>query len=168
MKNFITNIMSRIKRRFKPMQPKQIDYVYYFAYGSNTLQKRIEQRIGYVINMGAISIKGYKLAFNYGNAEQSYANLVFAPNSRVTGVLYKITQRQLWLLDGYEGQGNPKYYHRITEQIMFNEQELTVNLYISFNTRPELFKPVTPLYLSFLINGYTENNIPLDPLYKLI
>lgn len=79
--------------------------VYYFAYGSNILQERLEQRVGEVKKISNYRLHGYKLAFDTGCnfAIGTYANIIAGTSEDfIEGVLYEITGKQLKRLDEYE------------------------------------------------------------------
>lgn len=129
--------------------------VYYFAYGSNMSYERISKRIGYCKKIGNYNLEGYKLQFNYGNSNFSFANLIESENDNVEGVIYKITLKQLFLLDYTEGFGNPSYYSRMVD--LFKNKPL--HFYISFNIRENLIKPLSKDYYDTLLKGAEENNL---------
>lgn len=138
------------------------EYIYYFAYGSNMLQSRLEERVGKVIKIDSGTINNFKLSFNYGNNIQSFANIKFSKGDNVQGVIYKLTLRQLQILDYYEGYGCPEFYTRIVEII----KGIPVQVYISYNIRREFEKPISTTYLNYLIKGYKENNIDYKNILK--
>lgn len=129
--------------------------VYYFAYGSNMSLDRITKRIGYCKKIGNYKIEGYKLQFNYGNSNFSFANLIESENDFTEGVVYKITLKQLFILDYSEGYGNPNYYNRMVD--LFKNKPL--HFYISFNIRENLIKPLSKDYYDTLLKGVEENNL---------
>jgi len=147
-------MVKKIKTKKKKKLIKK-EYIYYFAYGSNMLQSRLEERVGKVIKVGVGTIQDFKLSFNYGNTVQSFANVKYSDGDNVQGVIYKLTLRQLQILDYYEGYGCPEFYTRIVEII----DDIPVQVYISYNIRREFQKPIMSTYLHFLIQGYKENNI---------
>lgn len=129
--------------------------VYYFAYGSNMSLERIKKRIGYCKKISNYNLEGYKLQFNYGNSEFSFANLIESENDKVEGIVYQITLEQLFLLDYSEGCGNPNYYNRMVD--LFKNKPL--HFYISFNIRENLIKPLSKDYYDTLVIGANENNL---------
>lgn len=86
--------------------------VYYFAYGSNLLMKRLVYRVGEVKIRGSYKLYGYKLAFNaVGYNYISFANIVPATkNDYVEGVLYELTPDQFDMLDRYEALYERNYF----------------------------------------------------------
>ncbi len=75
---------------------------FYFAYGSNMNPDRIRERIPQARAVGAAEIRGWRLR------ERLYADIERAKGGRVYGVLYVVTQSELYRLDAYEGY--PRVY----------------------------------------------------------
>lgn len=133
-------------------------FVYYFAYGSNMSQERLEKRVGKVKKMGAGYLSDFRLVFDCGK-ESSYANLKDADDEKVLGVVYRLTKRQLKTLDYYEGV--PNHYERSVDfaTMLKDEKSLMVEVYINHRNRKEEF-PSSVDYLNTLISGCEENNLP--------
>ena len=70
---------------------------FYFAYGSNMTPVRIRQRIPQARLVGKATIKGWRLV------ERLYADIERAKGRTVEGVLYLVSQTELYRLDSYEG-----------------------------------------------------------------
>ena len=129
--------------------------VLYFAYGSNLSSKRIRARLGKTINLGTYRLQGYRLLFDCGTRETSFANIIEDLNSYVEGVIYEMDYWQLKELDWYEG-----LYHR--EKIDLREGILMgrkLHFYISYLRRADFYRPLTQSYFSALITGARENNL---------
>ena len=130
---------------------------YYFAYGSNMSQARLESRVGKVVKVGVYNIEGYRLVFNAGVETRCFANLMKTGFYKdvVQGVLYEVSDRQLKQLDIFEGA--PIFYNRFIEHI----GKRNVNVYIAItpwytqqgNIRPE------QEYINYCIQGCIENNM---------
>lgn len=87
---------------------------YYFAYGSNMNAERMIARGLRFERALSGCIHGLGLAFNKRCAlepHRSYANVVYAPNSRVEGVLYQLSEHgEIFKMDPFEG--SPRLYSR--------------------------------------------------------
>jgi len=70
---------------------------FYFAYGSNMNPDRIRERIPQARLVGRAVIKGWRLR------ERLYADIERAKGCTVEGVLYLVTDTELYRLDAYEG-----------------------------------------------------------------
>lgn len=134
----------------------------YFAYGSNMLRLRLENRVGNTVKIGNYTLSGYKMLFNSGCFNHSYANIEADPSSSVNGVLYRLTESQIGILDMHEGY--PRNYEKFykIETILINgipEQciifgYITVNpYYINKDAIPSLD------YLNIILMGCAENQL---------
>ena len=83
--------------------------VLYFAYGSNLNPKRIRHRCPTAVTFRAAKLHDYKIV------ERLYADIDFELDAVVSGVLYCISQRDLFTLDTYEGC--PRVYRRIWVEV---------------------------------------------------
>lgn len=129
--------------------------VYYFAYGSNMSLSRIEKRVGKVKSLGHTRVKGFQLTFDTGNDKGSFANVKLDENSFVEGVTYELSEKQLRILDYYEGA--PLFYERMWD---FDSLGNLVCIYINERKRETKNRPTTSDYLETLIKGATENKMP--------
>jgi gamma-glutamylcyclotransferase (GGCT)/AIG2-like uncharacterized protein YtfP len=87
---------------------------WYFAYGSNMNPARMQARgLAFVESTGG-QLTGFALRFNKratGKSQVAYANIVYAPQGCVEGVLYRLAQAaDIQLMDPFEG--NPVRYSR--------------------------------------------------------
>jgi gamma-glutamylcyclotransferase (GGCT)/AIG2-like uncharacterized protein YtfP len=77
--------------------------VLYFAYGSNLKWGRMRQRVPSARREAVASLEHHRMVCNKrGRDGSAKANLVRAAGHRVWGVLYRIEQAQLALLDRFE------------------------------------------------------------------
>jgi len=120
----------------------------YFAYGSNLFISRLMHRVGFVEVLKTETLKNWKLYFtNFG-----YANIKPSEPSEVEGVIYKLTGRQLLILDHYEG-----LYERVSMSI----NGIECFTYIDKGR----FKPVLSIskpnlsYINFIIDGCLNFNL---------
>jgi cation transport regulator ChaC len=94
-------------------QPRQ--EIWYFAYGANMDEStfRVRRRIR-PLECRAGCLTGYRLRFNLDGrpkGRSAPANLCPDPDAEVWGVLYRITRRDLMLLDATEGVPGGGYRH---------------------------------------------------------
>ncbi len=137
----------------------------YFAFGSNMLTERIEQRVGKVQCMGAFSVPGWRLVFNAGDGKTCYANMTKSdnPSHIVMGVLYALTPKQMRQLDMYEGA--PNLY---TRMVIGRRMDLNRDIfaYVSINpgyTQQEA-RGIYPAkdYIELMIAGYEQHKLPSE------
>ncbi|WP_369413186.1 gamma-glutamylcyclotransferase family protein [Pseudomaricurvus albidus] len=128
---------------------------YYFAYGSNMNAERMNDRGLRFKRALSGTIEGLGLAFNKRAADaphRSYANVVYAPQSRVEGVLYQLDcPREIIKMDPFEG--SPRLYSREIYSVSTAEGPIAAWVYvanramISDNLMPERW------YLEHLLAG---------------
>lgn len=92
--------------------------IYYLAFGSNLLSARLQARCDSAQALGAVELRGWRLAFHKRGADASgKGDIVPAePSDRVFGVVYSLAEAQLSVLDGFEGPG----YEQATVAVQFN------------------------------------------------
>lgn len=124
----------------------------YFAYGSNILTSRIEERIGIVKKHSTHLLFGYKLVFNTGYDKRGlFANIIKGTSADfVEGVLYEIESYQLSLLDRYEGYYYKKFFTIFDEvvAVYINEDERSIT-----EGKPSLN------YLNLILKGCKEHSL---------
>lgn len=122
------------------------------------LRARLEKRVGRVKDHGKFTLDGYRLRFNCGNQQTSFANIQPEIGSQVQGVLYSLTLDQLFILDHYEGNGHPNGYNRIVELV--NDQ--IVFVYVNWEVRQDCLNGVSAEYMLTLLDGYKQHDIDWD------
>jgi len=91
------------------MSPRPI---HMFAYGSNLSRAQMKRRCPNAVFAGKATLHGYRLVFAGHSTtwNGAVATLAKDPQSRVEGVLYRMTREEVELLDAHEGA--PKVYQR--------------------------------------------------------
>lgn len=105
----------------------------YFAYGSNMLQTRIEQRLGACRRVVSGWIEGYVLRFHKNGGDGSGKCDCFGTrieSNTLHGVVYELSLEQAERLDAFEGPG----YTRQSMEIRHGTGRLDVCAYFA---RPE-------------------------------
>ena len=124
--------------------------ILYFAYGSNMTAARMKQRLGWEAPRRAASLKDFQLVFDqagFNDPSWSPANIRSEQGGLVEGMLHKVEEKDLKILDGYE-----KYYQLLEVKVMAaQEEKLDAVTYLSNKSRGE--KPPTQEYLNFLLEG---------------
>ncbi len=136
---------------------------YYFAYGMNTNIGEMSYRCPNAVCLGAATIKNYKLAF------RNHADIEFADDAQVRGVLWKITdecERSLDMLEGYP------YYYDKREFIVLPDKAIKGNTHIVAMAYQMVdqssFSPPSKSYMDCLIEGYGDNNVEVDQIYQAL
>lgn len=132
--------------------------MYYFAYGSNMLRKRLEERLGKVEDLGMVLLYDYKIAFNKKSSDGTgKTNIIPLSGQNVSGVAFSLTTDQLGILDKAEGG-----YNRTTISAMLNNVLTNMETYVAKETRIDNSLLPTKKYRQYLIDGALEHFFPQD------
>jgi gamma-glutamylcyclotransferase (GGCT)/AIG2-like uncharacterized protein YtfP len=128
---------------------------YYFAYGSNMNPERMKARGVSFKQALAGSLSGFSLRFNkraVGKSQVGYANIIYAKNNNVEGVLYQLNNpNDISLMDSFEG--NPVRYSR--EVFLVSTQEGIKNSWVYIANSAMIAENLLPekIYLNHLLAG---------------
>ena len=132
--------------------------VFYFAYGSNMANTRLEERVGSIQCCGKATLKNYVIRFNKKGSDGSgKANIAKKENSSVEGVLFQLSMKQLKKLDRFEGVAL-KHYKR--EQInVTNATGKTQKVFAYIACAKHTKKGLSPTdeYLNHILDGAKEH-----------
>lgn len=125
----------------------------YFAYGSNMNAERMLERVGWNTPRFAAQLQDYELRFNKMAQDYGWcaANIVPASGRKVEGAVYKVTERELLILDGYEGVATEQYERQVLQVLDLQGCSWEVIAYVALNTGPD--QPPTREYLDHLLAG---------------
>ncbi len=123
-----------------------MDYMYYFAYGSNLNLKQMETRCPDHKVIMSYTLDNFKLMF------RSAADIVKHQNSKVEGVIFLISLQDERNLDMYEGVPNIYIKEYFYCKIGNNEEKV---LYYKMNSEG-VGKP-TDKYYNAIHEGYLQN-----------
>lgn len=133
-------------------------YVWYFAYGGNMSREFIRSRVGGVADVRLGKLENYEIVFNKkARGGVATANIRPAGGKIVYGVLFKIPESALRLLDRFEGA--PEHYRRI-EVTVTDDQEGQVRAQAFIATRVEKGLRPAPHYLQAILQAATEYGFP--------
>ncbi len=129
----------------------------YFAYGSNMKRSYLEERIGTVEDCGIATLKDNRIAFNKESKKDGTGktNILPTEHEDVFGVIYKMSEEQLKLLDGIEGG-----YVRILMLVEFEGKMTEVQTYVASPHRINNDLLPTTDYLQNLIDGARDHRFP--------
>jgi len=129
---------------------------FYYAYGSNMSQLRMEKRGLIPTHKQVAFLDNYEFIINkrsYKNPKIGYANVKPKEGSIVEGILYEVEDNELQMLDRFEGA--PKHYSREMLNLrLSNGTTIEGVVYIAnFGwTSPRQLK-TTPEYKNFILEG---------------
>ena len=128
--------------------------ILYFAYGSNLNPKRILHRCPTAATFRAAKLRNYRLV------ERLYADIDYEENAVVYGVLYCISERELDVLDTYEGC--PRIYRRIWIEAECNGESFVAATY-EMTPETKILRAGQPFpedYRKICSTGATFHHIP--------
>ena len=128
--------------------------IHYFAYGSNMLRARLDERGVVLLDEGqAAQVSDYNLVFNKRSIDgSSKANLMPAPGPNVWGVLFLVNSNSLDGLD--DAEGAPGHYRRTTVSVRTPQGKREAMTYLA-QPNKVLTVPDRPYdwYLALIIAG---------------
>ena len=128
--------------------------VWYFAYGSNMSPARMEARVGGWHARMPGRLPGFRLAFNKrasGEEGAAHANIVPDAGGVVEGVLYRLDEAALEVLDRYEG--HPEHYGREEMEVRCGDGTVRAWAYVATPAWTEEGLRPTREYLDHLLAG---------------
>ena len=139
--------------------------VWYFAYASNMLRAQIKQRVGGAKEEKCARLDDYELNFDkVARAGTGAANITIVPGKVVWGVLYRLSEQQMKVLDRFEGV--PAHYRRSEVNVIDTEgNKIAAQVYLARKVRKGL-KP-DRLYLQRIVQGAEEHNLPSEYVVQL-
>ncbi|WP_428267506.1 gamma-glutamylcyclotransferase family protein [Haliangium sp.] len=127
----------------------------YFAYGSNMLRARLEERVGPVQVLGPSVLDDYAHAFSkFGRDGTGKGNIHPRAGAAVHGVVYALNPLQLAWLGVIEGG-----YQAVTVRIRCLDRARDATTYEALAPRPGL-RP-SAAYFTYYERGMEEHSLPL-------
>ena len=135
------------------------EYTYYFAYGSNACEKRLQKRLARdgerAYEKIPAVLRDKKLVFNKKsrqNPELGYPSFIDVDGEVLYGALYKVTMNGIYSLDSYEMY--PHYYRRIMLEVETNDGKI-VEAWVYMANPSKTAEGLKPSqeYLQFMIKS---------------
>lgn len=136
----------------------------YFAYGSNMLSSRLQERCPSADPVGVAELVDHELLWHKRSRDGSgKCDVVACPGKRVIGVLYRIEHYDKDVLDRAEGLG--RGYGEIEAQVLHDGNSLIAKAYQATATDESL----APYgwYKAFVIAGALEHGLPKEYVEQL-
>lgn len=143
-------------------------YGYYFAYGSNMLERQMQDRTRRAELIGPARIEGFRLAFNIPGTifPNAVANLIEENNAETWGALYRVQKAEfIDRMDFYEGVHHGEYT-RETARVFTSSGE-AVDAFIYRN--PGVAQEAAPSlgYLDIMLRGAKAVGLPKSYIEEL-
>lgn len=142
------------------MAPPNVDQILVFAYGSNMLSARIQERCPSAQAVRVARLPGFELAWHKRSTDGSGKCDVVArtPGSAVFGVVYAVPRSEKAGLDRAEGLGAG--YDERAASVWLQDNPMDVVLYVATDTDAAL-RPYT-WYRELVVAGAREHGLPYD------
>lgn len=135
----------------------------YIAYGSNLNLPQMAFRCPTAEVVGAGEIKEYELLFR-GGRNSAVATVEPLQGSSVPVLLWKLKDRDLQVLDHYEGY--PNFYRRELLLVELNGKTASAMIYIMNDGHP--FGAPSDYYLNTILEGYRTSGFDTDSLEQAV
>lgn len=135
----------------------------YFAYGSNMAVERIQARVAGAQALGWAVLTGHRLVFHKINRADGSGKCDVQPSTEpgdaVYGALYRVSEDDLLVLDGFEGRG---YAYERSDHLVTDAhgQMHTACIYVALDIDPSV-KPFS-WYKEHVLRGAVANALPAD------
>lgn len=137
--------------------------MFYFAYGSNMSEARLQQRIPSAVRIGVAGLAGYRFCFQVTSTKDGSGKCdALQTNDRndlVLGVLFRIDPEAKPVLDGYEGVGVEYRAAQVEVELEDGWRERAL-IYLGTNLDSTV-RPY-PWYREHVLRGARENNLPTE------
>lgn len=140
--------------------------MFYFAYGSNLLRRRIEQRLGRCRLHAKGQLGGYVLSFHKTSLDGSGKCTVHKTGNgsdTVHGGVFKLTSTQKLKLDDFEGRG----YDCSAVVVQTRQGSLEVETYIAKPQSIDCSLIPFDWYKAFVVEGAKEVGLPIAYISRL-
>jgi len=112
---------------------------------------RMHERLGWSpLRSGAI-LPNYEMVFNKHSNDGGKANIMYSQGDLVEGILYSVYEKDLLILDKYEGVAAKQYKRYDIEVRDQNKNSITAVAYKALKTG-KVFAP-TEEYLNYILEG---------------
>jgi gamma-glutamylcyclotransferase len=159
--DYLDDLRNPVNQSRRESLRKKLDaichYPYYFAYGSNMVSKRMQDRIPEASIVGIAGLPDWNLTWDKTSKDGSgKANLKEQKKGKVWGIVYRIPDQKISDLDKIEGG-----YQRMEMEIQFsNQDKRLVFTYVSENRDANL-EPYQ-WYKDLVVKGAEEHSLPKD------
>lgn len=146
-----------------------METILYFAYGSNMLLERLQERCKSARRVQNAWVEGYAIAFSKKSVDESgKATLVVADvASRMHGVIFALDAGELGELDRAEGAGYQRHENFIVQAAGSEPTPISVITYIARADAIDPARMPYDWYLQLAVAGALENGLPDEYVTRL-
>lgn len=134
---------------------------FYFAYGSNLDLSQMRRRCPESVPVGVAALAGHRLDFTrYSSHWQGgVADVVVDASYEVWGLVYRLSEPDLSLLDRYESY--PQGYDRVQVTVQMTTQSVMESVWVYHVAQKRPFMPPHAKYLGIIQAAADRWNFPL-------
>jgi len=111
----------------------------------------MHERLGWSPFRSGAILPDYEMVFNKHSNDGGKANIMYAPGDLVEGILYSVNEKDLLILDKYEGVAAKQYKRYDIEVRSQNKNSIAAVAYKALNTGKVLAP--TEEYLNYILEG---------------
>ena len=123
----------------------------YFAFGSNMSAQRMHERLGWSPSRSGAILNDFEMVFNKHSNDGGKANIMYSPGDLVEGILYSVYEKDLVVLDKFEGVAADQYKRYEIKVHNKNKKSILAVAYKALNTG-NVSAP-TGVYLNYILEG---------------
>ena len=113
--------------------------------------QRIHERLGWSPSRSGVILPDYEMVFNKHSNDGGKANIMYSPGDLVEGILYSVNEKDLLILDKFEGVAAKQYKRYDIEVREHNKNSIAAVAYKALNTG-KVSAP-TDEYLNYILAG---------------
>ena len=113
--------------------------------------QRMHERLGWSPSRSGAILPDYEMIFNKHSNDGGKANIMYSSGDLVEGILYSVNEKDLLILDKYEGVATEQYKRYDIEIRNNNKKTITAVAYKALNTG-KISAP-TEEYLNYILEG---------------
>ena len=113
--------------------------------------QRMHERLGWSPSRSGAILIDFEMVFNKHSNDGGKANIMYSPGDLVEGILYSVNEKDLVVLDKYEGVAADQYKRYEIKVQNKNKKSILAVAYKALNTG-KVSAP-TEVYLNYILEG---------------
>ena len=113
--------------------------------------QRMHERLGWSPSRSGAILNDFEMVFNKHSNDGGKANIMYSPGDLVEGILYSVYEKDLVVLDKYEGVAADQYKRYEIKVQNKNKKSILAVAYKALNTG-KVSAP-TEVYLNYILEG---------------
>ena len=113
--------------------------------------QRMHERLGWSPSRSGAILNDFEMVFNKHSNDGGKANIMYSPGDLVEGILYSVYEKDLVVLDKYEGVAADQYKRYEIKVQNKNKKSILAVAYKALNTGKA--SAPTEVYLNYILEG---------------